>query len=330
MPSEIPKKRIRTIGSFKNELIQKSREAVLSAIKIFNDPLISFKSETYIVLMIIAWTYLLHAYYRSIKIEYRYYSIVGNKMKFDTTKRGAYKYWELERCLNDSKCPIDINTKNNLLFIINLRHEIEHQMTLSLDNYLSGRYQACAINYNNYIGKLFGNKYKIDQSLTYSIQFIGISEDQVIHGTETGYIPDRLKAYIADFDSRLSPAEYNSENYSYRLLFTKKLVNRPGQADKIVEFVDSNTEIAKTIEKELWVKKEVEKPKFRATNVVSEVKKAGYLKFSITAHTNFWKNLDAKNQGKGYGIMIQGYWYWYQNWIDKCIELCSLECDHYK
>lgn len=331
MPSEITKKRKRSVGSFKHELILKTREAVLSAIKIFNDPLISFKSETYIVLMIIAWTYLLHAYYRSIKVDYRYYDIVNKKKKYDTTKRGAYKYWELERCLNDTNNPIDINTKNNLLFIINLRHEIEHQMTLSLDNYLSGRYQACAINYNNYIGKLFGNKYKIDKSLTYSIQFVGVSEEQIIHGTATANIPDRLLAYIAEFDSKLSPAEYNSENFSYRLLFTKKIVNRPGQADRIVEFVNSNTEIAKTIEKELWVKKEVERPKYRPSNVVAEVKKAGFVKFNISpAHTNFWKSLDAKNPGKGYGIMIQGYWFWYQNWVDKCIELCALEGDKYK
>ena len=32
-----------------------------------------FKSESFIVLMVIAWTYLLHAYYRSKRVEYRYY-----------------------------------------------------------------------------------------------------------------------------------------------------------------------------------------------------------------------------------------------------------------
>jgi len=34
---------------------------------------------------------------------------------------------------------------NNLRFLIGLRHEIEHQMTMSLDNFLSARYQACAL-----------------------------------------------------------------------------------------------------------------------------------------------------------------------------------------
>jgi hypothetical protein len=85
----------------------KSREAALSAIKIFNDPLITFKTEAYIVLMVIAWTYLLHAYFRSQKTEYRYYGPGKNgKKAFERTKNGVYKYWELERCLKADNSPI--------------------------------------------------------------------------------------------------------------------------------------------------------------------------------------------------------------------------------
>lgn len=78
--------------------------------KVFNDPMTNFKSESFIVLMTIAWTYLLHAYYRGKKIEYRYYDQKGTRRIFHKTKRGAHKYWELERCLNDDKSPIDKDT----------------------------------------------------------------------------------------------------------------------------------------------------------------------------------------------------------------------------
>lgn len=56
--------RHRKIGSVKKELAIKAREAMLSAVQIYNNPNIQFKSETFIVLSIIAWTYLLHAYYK--------------------------------------------------------------------------------------------------------------------------------------------------------------------------------------------------------------------------------------------------------------------------
>ena len=169
----------RRIGSIKDELITKSKEAALSAVKIFNDPLINFKSETFIVLMVIAWTYLLHSYYRSQGIEYRYYDLHGKRRFFDRTKKGAYKYWELERCLNDEKSPIDKNSANNLRFLIGLRHEIEHQMTLSLDQFLSGRYQACILNYNQYLKSLFGGRHSLDDHLSYSLQFLELFEEQL-------------------------------------------------------------------------------------------------------------------------------------------------------
>ena len=51
--------------STKGQLLEKSREAALNAVQTFNNPLTTFKTETFIVLMVIAWMYLLHAYYRS-------------------------------------------------------------------------------------------------------------------------------------------------------------------------------------------------------------------------------------------------------------------------
>lgn len=323
--------RKRTIGSVKSELISKSREAALSAIKIFNDPLISFKSEAYIVVMVIAWTYMLHAYYRSKNIEYRYYKQGASRKKFDKTKQGAYKYWELERCLNDKANPIDLDASNNLRFLIGLRHEIEHQMTRSLDSYLSGRYQACALNFNEYIKKLFGKQFGLDEHLTYSLQFVQIAEEQINGGAPQAHIPENIRAYIAEFDGALNHAEYNNSKYSYRLLFKKKLVNKPGQADSVIEFIKPDSELAKTIDKEYWVKKEVERPKFRATEVVKQVQEVGFPKFRLQPeHLRMWKAEDAKNTAKGYGADVSGYWYWYESWVEKCIELCKAAGNQYK
>lgn len=326
----MPKRR-RSIGSFRQELIVKSREAALTAIRVFNDPQVLFKSETFIVLMAIAWTYLLHAYYRGKKIEYRYCQLVNKRRKFDRTKRGAYKHWELERCLNEMKSPLDRDTANNLRFLLGLRHEIEHQMTRSLDAFLSGRYQACALNYNTYLKSLFGSHLGIDQHLSYSIQFLELTEEQVSGPRPEASIPERLRAYVAEFDGALSHDEYNSPKFSYRLLFKRKLVNRPGQADRVVEFIDPASELAKTIDKEYWVKKEVERPKFRATDVVRAVKAAGFTKFRVTPeHSSLWKAEDAKDPAKGYGVDVQGAWFWYQSWVDRCLQLCEAAGSRYK
>ncbi len=322
-------KKKRSIGSFRAELVLKSREAALCAIRVFNDPQVSFKSETFIVLMIIAWTYLLHAFYRGKRIEYRYFEQRPKRRVFTRTKSGTYKYWELERCLNDKNSPVDKDVANNLRFLIGLRHEIEHQMTRALDSFLSGRYQACALNYNDTLKRLFGKSYGLDTHLTFSIQFAELAEEQFAQAEPN--VPDKVKAYITRFDGGLTHEEYNSPRYAYRLLFKKKLVNRPGQADKVVEFIDPASDLARQIDKEYWVKKEVEKEKFRPKDVVAEVQKAGFPRFRMFPHhVDMWKSEDAKNPGKGFGTSVQEAWYWYRSWIDRCIVLCEAAGQTYR
>ncbi len=108
-----PKQRIRTVGSVSNELLKKSREAALAAVQVFNNPAITFKSEIFVVMMVISWTYLLHAHFRKQGVEYRYYKAASTRKRFDKTTSGAYKYWELERCLNCSASPVDVPTANS-------------------------------------------------------------------------------------------------------------------------------------------------------------------------------------------------------------------------
>lgn len=323
-------KRKRRAPSLKRELITKSREAALSAVQTFNNPLIQFKSEAFIVLMIIAWTYLLHAYYREKGIDYRYFEQGPKRKIYDRTKRGAYKYWELERCLNDVACPLDQDTKNNLLFLIGLRHEIEHQMTLNLDSYLSGRYQACCLNYNESIKHLFGNEFGIEKHLTYSLQFVEISHEQASGIPVKEDVPARLTAYIAEFDGALDHNSFNSPKYSYRLLFKRKVVGKPGQADKVVEFIDPKSELAQTIDKEYWVKKEVERQKFVPSQIVKLMRDEGYSKFSMHYHTELWKAEDAKKPGKGLGVTVANAWYWYEPWVEIVRKHCVAHASKYR
>lgn len=309
----MPKK----LGSIKRELLKKSREAALAAVQIFNNPNITFKAESYIVLMIIAWTYLMHAYYREKKVEHRYFDKVGKIRKFHKTKHGAFKYWELERCLDDRESPIDKNTANNLCFLIGLRHEIEHKMTTRIDNILSARFQACCLNYNEYIKKLFGKDYAIDKHLSFSLQFSAISKEQSELLEEDKNLPTNIEGFIKYFDNELSETEFNDHRFAYRILFVPKTANRKGQADKVIEFVKSDSPLAKGLNKEYELIKEVEKPKYLPNQIVNKMQQKGYKNFSMYTHTQLWKKLDAKNPSKGYGTMVaNGCWYWYENWLE--------------
>ena len=293
----------------------KSKESMLSAVQVFNNPNIQFKSESFIVLVIIAWTYLLHAYYRNNKIEYRYFDKQGKRRKFQTTKQGAYKYWELERCLNDSDSPIDDITVSNLRFLIGLRHEIEHQMTTKIDDLLSARFQACCLNYNYYLKKLFPKYGGIEDYLSFSLQFSSLSEKQIDQLIDYKGLPQNISAYIQNFDQSLSEEDFNDSRFSYRVLFMPKTVNRKGQADKVIEFIPADSEIAKGMTKEYVLIKEKERPKYSASDIWKQMQKEGYKKFGVYQHTGLWQIQDAKNESKGFGIMVVKTWYWYDSWM---------------
>ena len=126
------------------ELLHRSRDAALNAVQTFNNPLTTFKAETFIVLMSIAWTYLLHAYYRREHIEYRYFSRGPKGRKFARTASGSFEYWDLAACLRASSCPLDEPTKSNLRFLIGLRNEIVHHQSTGVDHQFAPRYLPAA------------------------------------------------------------------------------------------------------------------------------------------------------------------------------------------
>lgn len=319
----VTKKRKRRVGSVKQELIRKSKEAALAAVEIFNSPTIHFKSEIFIVLINIAWTYMLHAYCRGQRIEYRYFQTLNGRRRFDRTRHGAHKYWELERCLNDDGCPLDRDTVNNLRFLIGIRHEIEHQMTSRIDDLISARFQACCLNYNYYLKKLFPRMHGIEENLAFSLQFSSVSRLQIDELDKIEDLPGPIRKFISGFDGALTDDEYQSPRFAYRVLFVPKLANRKGQADEVIEFVKADSELAQQVNAHYTTIKEVERPKYLPSEIVRLMKSEGFTDFSMHQHTLLWRELDAKREGKGFGVQIAKTWYWYQPWIEEVRKHCQ-------
>lgn len=188
-------------------------------------------------------------------------------------------------------------------------------MTTRLDDYLSARFQACCLNYNHYIKKLFGNENGIDKYLSFSLQFSSITEDHAKQLKEFSELPKNIAAYINDFDASVSDDEFNNPQYSYRVLYVPKTANRKGQADKVIEFIPADSPEAAGLNKEYTIIRDREKPKHLPKEIISIMKTKGYIGFVMHQHTQLWKQLDAKDEAKGFGAWVANAWYWYDNWI---------------
>ena len=314
----------------KQELLRKSREAALNAVQTFNNPLTTFKAETFIVLMVISWTYLLHAYYRGKGVEYRHHKEGAKRRRFSRTNTGAYRYWELGKCLSDSNCPLDEATKKNLQFLIGLRNEIEHHQSVGTDDWLSGRYLACCLNYERYICNLFGEKYSLGSAAAFTLQFRDIT------ATETSVeavspLPSNVAKYVQEFDEELSDEDISSPHFRCKFLFVPLVTNNRSQADNVVEFVPYDSELGKSINEahRQVLLKEVEKAKYLPSHVVEIMEHEGFPGFSMHYHTQLWKKMDVKNPGKGFGVFVANAWYWYERWLDEVRKHCTENREKY-
>jgi hypothetical protein len=311
-----------------DELLIKAREAMISAVHTFNSAGLTFRSELFIVSAIIAWTYLLHAWFKREGIDYRHTKNQGGQKIVVKTPSGAEKYWELAQCLKHERCPVEKGAKDNLAFLLELRHEIEHRSTNRIDDAVSAKLQACCINFNDTIKQLFGAQYALERRLPIALQFVTFSPDQRMVLKRAGGLPRNVETMMDGFEGRLTPEQQADPRYAFRVFMIHKTANRAPGADLAVEIVLPGSDVAEKFNVAL---KEVEKKKYLPSEIVKLMKAEGWNKFTMDSHTRLWKKLDAKNPAKGYGaIAVGNTWCWYDTWLNRVREECQHHPDAYR
>ena len=76
-------------------LVTKAREATLLALDIYNRPATVFRSEGFLVMMVIAWTSILHAIFERDGVDYFHKDADDNPVLVD----GDKKAWEIMECV---------------------------------------------------------------------------------------------------------------------------------------------------------------------------------------------------------------------------------------
>lgn len=297
-----------------DELLIKAREAMLNAVQGFNNPRALFKSELFIVTAVIAFTYLLHWHYRRNGVDIRHKRTNGGVEEVVKTRHGADKHWELEECLRHPGCPLDEPTKTNLGFLITIRHEIEHQLTNRIDDAISAKLQACCLNFNRAVKEIAGAQYGLDREMGLALQFSTIDRDQRNILLQETDLPAHIQAAQIAYEDALTDEMVADPRYAYRVAYIEQSVNSKGKADQVVEFIRGDSERG---EKLRLLLKETERPKMKPKQVVDQMKKEGFRRFNMTAHTKLWQSVGAKDRGKAYGVTLaDGSWYWYPSWVD--------------
>lgn len=265
-----------------DELLIKAREGMIAAVHTFNSAGLTFRAELFIVTAVIAWTYLLHAWFKREGIHYRYTRTEKGEKVVIKTPSGADKYWELAQCLKHTRCPVEQGAKDNLAFLLDLRHEIEHRSTNRIDDTISAKLQACCINFNDAIKSLFGAQYALERRLPIALQFVTFSPDQRALLKKASGLPRHVETMMDEFERNLTPEQQADPRFAYRVFMIHKTANRAPGADLAVELVPPGSDVAEKFNLAL---KEVEKRKYLPSEIVSAIQAEGWDRFTMDSHT---------------------------------------------
>ena len=113
--------------------LAKAKDACLAAVTNYNRPGTAFRTRTYTVLMVIAWTALFHAVFHR-RGKKPWYVAEGDDPNVRYQKiDGEPKHWELAEAVRRYYGGEDTPERRNLEFMVALRNKIEHRDHPELD-----------------------------------------------------------------------------------------------------------------------------------------------------------------------------------------------------
>jgi len=197
------------LNPYKNARLIKAREAMISAVQLFNSPTIKFKTEMFCVLSNIAWTYLLHE--------------MMERTKEGSSKLGNGNSVTVSGTLNKKICPIKNEAvKENLKKIIEIRDAVEHTFFTGGDDCFGLLFQACCINFEKHMTEWFGEHLSMAKQLSLALQFVRLNKEQ-INQIETTNFPQKIKA----IQSEIKRSEYSDNNaFQLNVHFSSEITSK--------------------------------------------------------------------------------------------------------
>ena len=278
-------------------ILDSAIDAALVAVENYNKPRSRFRIENYIMLMVVAWTRLMHAYFnKTIGDKYYYKNDTGTRYKII---QGEKQAWDLSKCIREFKKSHDKNLLSapieaNINFFIMLRNKIAHRYIEKneLESLLFGEFQSFLYNFETFVINIFGEEFALEETLSYSIQFSTIRGLEQISSNKRALSTEMqdLKQAVNKYRTKLSQNILDSQEYSIKILLIPKISNTKAN-DVAVEFIKPNK---KSYEDVIGVLTKDKVQRVEATNIkkllpsgiVQEVnKRNGNNDFKIHIHT---------------------------------------------
>lgn len=222
----------------KDKLIEKSKEAFILAIEIFNKPTIKYRVEGFSFFICNAWELMLKAY---MIVQF------GEKSIYYSDNPG--RTITLEKCLQkiitNDKAPV----RRNLMKIIELRNTSTHFITEEYEMVYIPLFQACILNFVEKMQEYHG--VDMTEIIPQNFLTLSVSMKALEENTIRAKYPEEIATKLLDASTQLEPmiAE-NNQSFAIKIEHLHYITRDKNKATSHV-FIDKDAEAGVKIIKEL-------------------------------------------------------------------------------
>lgn len=313
-----------------------SREACLAALRVWNDPVNSFRTGAFSLLFVTAWNNLALALAKRAGIEWRELDKSGQPILIDDTEKVLDTYSLIKRVL-PQYC--NHGTRENIKYWIDLRNKVAHHYLPELDILVIPEAQAGLLNFERILSNEFGDEYSLAEHLSVPLHLTGFRNPGVLAVLKQtqAKLPLEIQHLLSRVE-KTEPELLTDETYSLRIAFVPFVPASGTKPDAVAYFVKPGevpSDLEEILKNYIILPKVSRSPRpaLRPSDVVEEVKKRIPFKFNYTDHANvarylkIWPEKGQPDQSldENYCEYITSFkrYLYNQQWIDRVVEEIS-------
>ena len=154
-----------------------ARQSCLSALRVWNDPTASFRTEAFALLLVTAWNALCIAILQKHSEEWRKTDESGVPIQIDGVDQALDTGQLVAKVFPEEE---HLGIRQNLRTWIDLRNSVAHRHLPTLDYVVIPNAQAALLNFENTIVREFGPSFAIAERLSVPLQLSGFREPGVL------------------------------------------------------------------------------------------------------------------------------------------------------
>jgi hypothetical protein len=281
------------------EQLHHGRNAALAALRVWNDPTATFRSQAFALLLVTGWNSIALALLQRREDEWRELHPDGSPVLFDNREKAKDTAELIELAFPGIRYE---GLRRNVNFWIGLRNQVAHRDLPALNVIVIPQAQAALLNLESVLEENFGTDYLLAEQLSVPLQLSGFRDPTVLASVKTlqSSLPLDVQLFLARAESH-NDRFVEDPTYQLRVTFLPTVPSSGRNPDVVAWFVrpgEVSDDLGQALKEYTVLPKVITppRPNLIASQVVEAVGDRIPFTFKMLMHTTASRNLKVRPQ----------------------------------